>query len=262
MAMVITFAEPITSLVFRRIIRELEPRTFAKGLTNRQPMQMVSVNFNPTGPQVQQSISSGMQFQKLSLVRVDENQVANKVVEELSIDPNHILYRNMNYSWWENVSGSYWEMCSDSISSIVESVPLRTVRLEYLDRFIYDGDPEAATADGVIRRESELVSPHIFNLTDLWHSHTGKLEKTKGEDRRLFQVNIDMVDMVDDPGSLPRRSISIMSAVEERFGGTGMDSATADTLRATFDDLHDEVKVLFRNAVDSQMLATVGLDNE
>ncbi|MER9091513.1 hypothetical protein NKI34_10345 [Mesorhizobium sp. M0700] len=260
MAMVITFAEPLTSLVFRRILRELEPTTFAKGLTNRQPMQMISVNLNPTAPQVQQSVASGMQFQKQSLVRVNDDAVTNKVVEELIADPNHILYRNMNYSRWNNICSSYWDMSSEAITSILDNVPIRTIRLEYLDRFFYEGDPEQATATGAIKQGSELVAPHIFYLTDLWHSHTGKLEKTDGENRRLFQVNIDMVDMAG-PDSVSKRSIALMSAVEDRFAGGGMEGGTVGGLRATFDDLHKQVKDLFKSVVDDNMLAAVGLEN-
>ncbi|UCI17865.1 hypothetical protein FJ970_22550 [Mesorhizobium sp. B2-1-8] len=261
MAMVITFAEPLTSLVFRRIIRELEPTTFAKGLTNRQPMQMLSVNLNPTAPQVQQTVANGMQFQKLSVVRVNEDAVANKAVEELIVDPNQIVYRNMNYSRWDNISGLYWDMNAEAITSVLDNVPIRAIRLEYLDRFLFDGDPDQASAKGVIKQGSEVVTPHIFHLNDLWHSHTGKLEKTDGENRRLFQVNIDMIDMVG-PDSIPKRSIALVSAVEDRFAGGGLEGGTVSSLRATFDDLHKQVKELFKSVVDDGMLAAVGLEND
>ncbi|MER9741995.1 hypothetical protein [Mesorhizobium sp. M0187] len=260
MAMVVTFGEPLSSLVFRRIIRELEPTTFSKGLNNRQPMQTVSMNFSPTGPQIKPSVAPGMQFQKLSLVRVNEEMVANKVVEELIFDPTHILYRNMNYSRWENVSGTYWDMCSDALRAIIENVPIITIRLEYLDRFVFEGDLAKATARGLIKEGSSLVAPHIFDLTELWHSHTGKLEKTDGENLRLYQVNVDMVDMANADSSATR-SIQIISAVEERYAGSGMEGGTTNSLRVIFDDLHERVKELFKSIVDAKLLAAVGLKN-
>lgn len=262
MAMVITHVEPISSLVFRRLIRILEPTTFEQGLTNRQPMQAITFNFEAGAPaQVRQMPANGMQFQKQSLTRDSMDNVVNKVVEELVIDPSHMLYKNMNYSRWETVSSYYWKMCSEAISVITDTVAIKTIRLEYLDRFIFAGDPSAASATGVIRQESDLVSPHIFSQHDLWHSHTGKFEPLGNGDRRLHQVNIDMVDITggDFVGS---RSIAVMTAVEDRFEGSGLEEATGEALRLRFNDLHEIVKTLFCATIDDGMLRAVGLKND
>ncbi|MFD9902454.1 hypothetical protein [Mesorhizobium sp. NPDC059025] len=262
MAMVVTFAEPLSSLVYRRIIRDLEPKTFAKGLTDRQPIQVFSVNFHPTSSQVQHASTNGMQFQKHSLVHINDGSVANKLVEEVVLDPQQsIVYRNMNYSRWENISATYWDICSDALVIISETVPIRTIRLEYLDRFVFHGEMHAATARGVIKEGSELVASHIFDLDDLWHSHIGKLEKMDGENRRLYQVNADMVDLIEGDG-VSKRSIQVVSTVEERYAGTGREGATLGDLHAVFDDLHMRVKELFKSIVDNKMLAAVGLEND
>ena len=268
MAMVIAVTEPLSSVVYRRIIRGLEPLTFEQGLTVRTPIQGLALRIEENSITSKPSLAHGMVFQKQSLVRNHDEQVVSKTAAELVVDPNQIVFRDMLYSSWFGVSTSLWKMIEGAIPIITSASDVRMIRLEYLDRFFFDGVAAEATAHGVIKIGSDLVSPHIYALKDLWHSHTGKLASLDPvgeidldavcETKRLFQVNIDMVDLT--AGELAgKRSIGVLTAVEDRFLPNGMEDATLEMLRTKFDDLHIEAKKLFTNTVDDMMLAEVGL---
>jgi hypothetical protein len=166
MAIAVTFFEPIGSVLFRRMTRELEGKTFRAGLTERQPIHGVefSIGLTPAAESVKQVVTNGIMFDKQSLVRGDDELVSKKLVEQLQWTSTNIIYRAWKYSRWPSLKAQALAVMSDPFAEIVKSVELRSIRIEYRDRFYFDGPPNQAKASGVIEPGSEFVTPPTFSM--------------------------------------------------------------------------------------------------
>ncbi|MEP7452814.1 hypothetical protein [Phyllobacterium sp. SB3] len=260
MSAVISFVEPVSSLVYRKMIREFERTTFDQGLNNRQPMQAFEFKMDGGVPSpVQQVLVNGMIFQKHSLVRDVTGAVVNRLVEQLQFQPQVIHYTAWKYVSWTQALATINKIILPALKIALDSVALGVVRLEYIDRFIYEGASGDITAKGVIREDSDLISAHIFKASDLWHSHTGKFETLEPSIKRLFQVNVDAQELLGPAET--KRSISVMTAVEDRFEQTGLvvEDDVEEVLSSRLSSLHESVIDLFKGVVDSTMTKKVGM---
>lgn len=267
MTVAVTFAEPMSSPVYRKVIRELERTTNERGPFFPQVIKGLEINIQGDNqPALRQTNTDGMIFQKNSLVRDIFGVVTNRPVEQIELQRNRIAYSNMNYSNWNDVKILFGDLLDSSFELISEIVDISSIRIQYLDRFISEKDGNEVSAEGVIDPKSEYVSPHIFRATDLWHSHTGKFEiAQKDKIKRLLQVNIDAVDIALPGLSHGTRSITVLTAVEMRFLQPSADKedigsdSHSQSRKERLNELHSEVLDLYRKVLDEKMASRVGM---
>jgi hypothetical protein len=60
-------------------------------------------------------------------------------------------------------------LMSPALNEAAAVVTFANIRLEYLDRFRFEGDASVADPKLVLRLGSPLIAPHIFDRTDFWH---------------------------------------------------------------------------------------------
>ncbi|MFT4181786.1 MAG: hypothetical protein QM636_07685, partial [Rhizobium sp.] len=100
MAVTVRFSEPLSSIVLKRAIRELERTTTAAGLINRQAVQGFQVDFqSPAGNSVRQIPMQGMIFQRTSLTRV-ESGVVQQLAQQVEFQPTHVTITTWRYRKW------------------------------------------------------------------------------------------------------------------------------------------------------------------
>ncbi|MER8556159.1 hypothetical protein NKH37_29065 [Mesorhizobium sp. M1217] len=262
MAIAVTFVEPIGSVLFRRITRELETKTFAAGLTERQPIHGVefTIGISPAEA-VKQVVTNGIMFDKHSLIRGGDDVVTKKLVEQLQWTNTNIVYRAWKYSGWPALKAQALAIMSAAFAEVVNSVEIRSVRIEYRDRFYFDGPASQAKAAGVVEPGSDLLSPHIFTADDFWHSHTGKFEPIDGGGKKLLQVNVDCADLVTPEHLAGLRTVGILTAVELQYNVAGLvvEGDPVQYLDNAVQQIHTDVMALFKRIVDKNMLPQIGI---
>jgi hypothetical protein len=187
-----------------------------------------------------------------SLIELSEDQpIPNRVAEQIQITTSHVMYRTWQYISWTWQLGRMKELLGPSLSLAAGLVFFASQRLEYLDRFRFEGDIKDAMASGVLRQDSDKLAPHIFSRSDLWHSHTGAYRASNESVKKVEQVH---ADAVDDPvmAPSPTRWINLMTAREDRFVDQAVDQ-TVDGVFANYDAMHGELIGLLASVVTPEI---------
>lgn len=260
MALAIVLAEPMNAVLFRRLTRDLESLTLRAGLTDRSPVQGIELTVGPTN-EVNQVATNGIMFDKTSLIRDQDDVIARHLVEQLQWTTGSIVYRAWKYPGWTSLKAKALGLMAPPLAEIVKSVAIKSARIEYRDRFYFEGDPADAVVSDVIQADNIYVSPHIFSLSDLWHSHTGKFDALPMGGKKLSAINVDCGDIIPPSPLVGKRTIGIVSAVEHQYDGEGLvvDQDPETYLQVVADQLHSDAVNLFRVVVDQRLLAQMGL---
>lgn len=241
MAVLINFAEPIPDLILKRAVKSTEEVAFSQGLRSRHFYQGGSISFtvNSGQPGSAQAVPL-VQGRTYNSVVEGADPISSRIAEQVQVTQGFLAYRTWQYVSWNWQLDRIRALLGPALSSVVGSVFVGSVRLEYLDRFYFDGSGEQASPDRVLKRDSPYVAPHVFSRQDLWHSHTGAFLPDDGRVKRLEQVHIDAVDQsgLTGPGSV--RCINLMTAREDRYSDSDFEQSV-DGILGSLGGLHDEL---------------------
>ncbi|WP_131821030.1 hypothetical protein [Ensifer sp. LCM 4579] len=265
MAINIRFSEPVGSLLMKKIISELEHSTSRAGLIDKRPLQGFQVNLANPG-EVKPVASGAMAFQKTSLERDREGQVQSILASQIEAQATHFTYQTWRYSKWTSELATVLEILLSALKIATQSVALGSIRLEYLDRFYFEGEPSEAVVNNLLRADSGWIAPHVFEAPDLWHSHTGKFVDVAEDRRKLLLVNADFQDLTGpDPHLHGRRSLQLMTAAEERFADQGYEVTSESVesfLSSTLNDLHGKAITVFKEVMNNDFRIQQGLPHD
>jgi|GEM_PF-2115306 len=254
MGVSIRFAEPTGTLLSKKILTALESSTNKAGLIDKRPIQGFQVNLSNPG-EVKPVSGSAMIFQKTSLEKDRDGQVQSVLTNQAEVQPAHLTYNTWRYKDWDAERKLVMGLLLPGVQLACQGVALGAIRVEYLDRFYFDGEPLDASARDILRSESGLVAPHVFDAPDLWHSHTGKFSDISNDRRKLLQVHADFQDLTGPTELSGKRSLLLMTAAELQFSNGGGEIASEDIesfLSSTLDDLHRDAVTLFKDVVDEE----------
>ena len=185
---------------------------------SRHSLSAVPFTINLTGSQVLGQASAGRVYNAL-MEASDGTPIPNRIAEQLRVELNAVSFRTWQYVSWSLHFARMRELMTSALDLAMSAVTLASVRLEYLDRFRFEGDTELADIGLLLRKGSPRIAPHIFSVKDLWHSHTGAFVMNDGPNKRLQRLIIDALDEPSFPeqdgGAV--RWVNITSALEERF---------------------------------------------
>ena len=267
MAAVLTFSEPIPIRLLSRALKLSEDAAFAAGLRSRHSMTGVQFTIGSRGVSAGANVPVRGQTFNASFP-VGEEGPASRISEQLQVDQGAVIYRTWSYVSWDWQIKRMRELMSPALEVTKDAVAIGTQRLEYLDRFRFEGEIGEADVRAVLRADSRFVAPHVFTRTDLWHSHTGAFLPTADSAKRLIQVHIDALDDPPlegglPPGSTQTRWIHLMTACEDRMQAGAIDDDDAerrlDTVFDRFGDQHSETKELFAAVVTDDVAERVSL---
>lgn len=148
--------------------------------------------------------------------RYQRQSEQGKVIETQTLTPNNFTYEIGEYSRWEVFLGRYLEIAEETLPALFSHADIKSVILDYFDRFIFEGDPNQASP------ECLLASP-FFNLLadsarsgrEAWHLHRGWFE---GNDLTRFLVNqnLDIQHGKKEQNGETVSSLAIMTRVENQ----------------------------------------------
>lgn len=140
------------------------------------------------------------------------------VEEDLRIENSSLIYSTKVYTRWADVwakANRYFE----ALAPLYASQPFSAIAVNVIDKFVWTGAAESARASKLLRKGSQFLSPHIFQATDLWHSHTGSFNNVDAQTRRLLNVNVDFLDELHE--NVSRRIIAISTVLTDMYGQPG-----------------------------------------
>jgi uncharacterized protein (TIGR04255 family) len=261
MALTIKFAEPLSSVVGKRVLGDLEGSASKLGMIDKQPIQGLRVEIGQGGGTLQQLPSSGMNFQRKSLER--QTAVVGQVVSAQATFNNDLLqYQTFRYQGWRKEFADMWSLLEKPLRRAVDAVTIGTLRLEYLDRFIFVGAPQAISV-GPLLKPGDLLAGQIFSAPDMWHSHTGRFDDVADGARTLKQINADLQELVPPHPRAGSRTLALMTAIERQFHLPGLE-VEATMLEQMFaeelEELHEEACTLFFELLNDRFADEHGLN--
>jgi hypothetical protein len=264
MAAVATFAQPIPQVALRRVLRVAEDAAFAAGLRSRHATQGMQFIVAPQGVALPAGGPQGFMFNAV-FEDDDGMPIPGRVAEQLQVDVNSIVYRTWRYVSWSWQVERMQSLMLPALTLAHDVASFATVRLEYLDRFWFDGEPEDAATSKLLRVACPQLAPHIFEERDLWHVHTGAFVRPDPV-KRLQQVLVDAIN-APEPGQTAgpmKRWVHITTAFEDRFPTELVDDPRE---RASFpfdvlDDMHSGLKDLLASIITSTFAARIYLTGQ
>jgi len=253
MAAVVTFGQPLPDRLLRNVLQVSEEVAFEAGLKSRHALVQQQFVFSGGGQGGILPASGGVRGQMFNaqLDSPEGQPLPGRLAEQLQVDQSSIVYRTWRYVSWSWQIERMRGLIMPALSAAQDAVAVSGQRLEYLDRFKFDGEPSSVEFSSLLRERSGLVAKHGFGRSDLWHSYTGFFEPSPdGETtKRLFQIHVDVID--EPSGPIPDapqiRWANITTAREDRLQPDEVDGRTrdADMIFKSFDLMHTELKDLF-----------------
>jgi uncharacterized protein (TIGR04255 family) len=263
MAAVVTFGEPIPVLLLKRVLQIAEEAAFEAGLRSRHSLHQTQMTFGPDGALLSPPSPGAVQGQLFnSLVDVPGGApVSFQVAEQLHVAQDKVMYRTWRYVSWLWQLERIQKLLLPVIAAIRDSVRISTQRLEYLDRFRWDGDLADVEYSAALKTDSPLIAPHVFSRSDLWHNHTGAFLPSGNDRKRLLQIAIDTLDSQPAPSLPLTRLLSITTAREDRFNVPDVDESqqTTESIGQTFDSSHTELKEVLSTLISDAMVERIYL---
>jgi uncharacterized protein (TIGR04255 family) len=176
------------------------------------------------------------------------------LVEEAGFRDGVFGYMSTEYGRWENLARRFWDLFEAPLGIAFDSVDVSSLRLEYWDRFVFDGDVKDANARDLLSEVDPALPKDVIEGASLWHSHAGWFEKHK-DDQVLVNRNIDVLD--EGAGSDKRRVCNVFTLFELRpVSSTGGIAETKDAL----EHLHRRSLTLFGTTLSEAQRTNIGLN--
>lgn len=243
-AFVIQFEAPLSDDLMAQL--EKAGSDFGQEFPRRAVMQGLEVSFGPTaGPAGTTRALSGMVWQRF---REDGNAEA-----ELRCERTQVTFRTLTYTRWEHVWSRARRFMVAVLPIYTQAGRLNGVSLSYVDKFVWKGPIDAFDRAALIRDRSPYVAPHVYEVSDQWHCHSGSFTRSSSRSKRLLNVNIDVLHEGVDSES--RRVVAIATLLTDFLNQPGYEETLFTSDNATrVCDTHMEELHLFAKEVLSKII--------
>ena len=246
---VIQFSQPIPQKMVSRLGEQFDGLRLDFGFGARIETQMQSVTMNPAGVEpVFSQRASGWQFVR--------EQAPGVILEAMILEPQGFVYETAEYVRWALFWDRLSRMTTEILEQLQKDVGVRSVALEYFDRFYFDGGITDAVPSALVRPELISALPEsACSGRELWHVHRGWFEG-EGAQRYLVNQNVD-AQQAKTAEDRDVRSALIYTKVERTADDIEIDLSH---LGETLDAMHDVSKRVIQDALIEEMQLRVGLD--
>lgn len=167
-----------------------------------------------------------------------------------------------DYSRWDSVWSTVRDLLLRYVTSYYEQAMVSGIGLQYVDRFVIDGEGyRSFAAAQIFREDSPWLPARVFKAEDLWHVHQGAFEPLLEKPWR-YLVNVN-VDYNDEPVE-NRRAVVITGF--HRALSQSPQLLTADISEQTLqlDDvmpaLHEANKKVLQELLNDSARQSIGLE--
>lgn len=191
-------------------------------------------------------------------------QVVNggQVREEVLLLRNQFTHATLLYNGWASHRSRVLALLGGYIERALTLVNLQLVKLEYWDRFLFDGDPEDVDYGSLLRRGSRHLPGFPFGMDQLWHSHVGYFVNS-GASQRLVNVNVDAFDVAESPAPdqppVRRRTVGIHTMAQDTMG-PDPSLTVQNGVGSTLEALHTTLKETFADVITPEASERISLN--
>jgi uncharacterized protein (TIGR04255 family) len=181
---------------------------------------------------------------------------------ELRVEKSSIQFVTTRYTRWQQT----WDQANKYFNALLplfqqDAIPA-AIGLNYVDKFVWAGNPENCRAEHLIRTDSKYVSKHIFETTEFWHSHAGVFIRSNPQTRRLLNLNIDYLDE-PRPNGL-KRVVQIATTLTDQFNQPSYEELSKveniqDFFNSHMQDMHSYGKIILIDVMTEDMSKRIAL---
>jgi uncharacterized protein (TIGR04255 family) len=169
----------------------------------------------------------------------------------------------MTYTRWQAFTDRAMGFVAAVLDTYLSVVPLRSVALEYFDRFDADEGIVSPKCSLLIRSDSPYIAPKAFSETAPWHSRAGWFDSPTAQLRRLINIDVQIADATVAPHTT-RRVAQIRSMMREIFNQPGFESlendqVDAELLASRFNSIHLDLNDLLGKVITSEAAQRIAL---
>lgn len=254
----LNFAQEVPTKALNSAVLTIEQAMLAQGFQHFTPPQandVIIVKFGGIEPV--QSQSEGRGFQ---IIR------AGELIEEFVFHRSHFSYSTTRYTRWKPVIERIATLAGPAISKLMDISNISSLKIEYFDRFVFEGQCQDADYKAAFNTESKYLPRFYGNMKDLWHSHVGYFETTAAGYQRLINANIDVLDVVQSQemkeNVKPKRSIGIYTMIDDRFliPNTASAPTKLGDILTIADDIHTSLKNILGEIISPTLAELISLD--
>ena len=228
--------------------------TFRSELPGRGDFQGMGLVFGVVGVGVPPAPIVGTAFSRTN--------PAGMVESELRVERSSLTFRTTLYTRWDTVWAQARKYFDVLVPKYATKPRIAGISLNFVDRFVWTGKTSECRPDLLLRRASKYVAPHVYELTDLWHSHTGAFIRADSQTKRLLNVNIDYVD---GDASAKTRNVVVTTVLNDMFNQPDYETsefkqdAAMQVFEEHMQELHMFGKKVFGNIINDEMKKRIAL---
>lgn len=253
------FADQLSSKAWPAKVADLTNSLQAEGFAS----QIVGMPMHGPGQVVAQIvIGPGGVPHSASEGRVFQTHELGNLREEIAFFRDRIIYSSTRYPGWSEFWSRYRALLGRVIDEYCEMISVGYVKLEYWDRFNFDGDPAKFNYKGLFNPSSQFIPSFVQQASDLLHAHVGFFAEAPAGHKRLINVNADGVDLnqqIESGEIVPRRSVGLYSFAQDQLQGDRAHAITPDEINSSFDQLHTILKDVIGDIITQQLADRISL---
>jgi uncharacterized protein (TIGR04255 family) len=182
---------------------------------------------------------------------------------EFNIDRTSIVFRTTRYTRWAETwsrARKYYDVVLPMYAAKLQVVG---ISLNYVDKFVWNGSPADCRPSLLLGANSKYLCPHVYETSELWHSHTGAFIRVDNQIKRLLNVNVDYLDEQRSSGL--KRTVAIGTVLSDllnqpEYASIDIGETTAISFIDTrMQQLHDFGKMVFANVINEPMSKRIAL---
>lgn len=186
------------------------------------------------------------------------------IAKELRVEPHAITFITSLYTRWDTI----WAQANTYFNALIPKYTageayISGITLNYLDKFVWDGDINSCNPNLLLRHDSKYLCPSIFEVKDLWHSHTGAFIRVDNNIKRLLNINVGCLDE-NSPEGL-RRVVAVTTVLNDQLNQSGYEpydfgnNDTIEFVNSHMRALHVLGNDVFANIINDEMCRRINL---
>lgn len=165
------------------------------------------------------------------------------------------LFTTTHYGGWASLRSRLADALNNHLSVALNTVNVAAIKVEYWDRFVSEDPADVADYKELLNASSKYIAGFGFDTAGLWHSHIGLFVEPGSSEKRLINLNVDVVDITEAPDveeatGVPaqKRSVGIYSMVQDTMSPSAP-FETIDGAYSTLEEMHTILKVVLADAI-------------
>ena len=244
----INFRQPISYELIEKFSGEIAKDHEKHGFNNLSPIWATTLELVPEVQIV------GKQKGKAGIVMKRYNE-QKRVEEELGFRDKLFYYNTLSYERWSSIKTRLQSILFPVVLNATREFEVESIRLEYWDNFIYQGEPQKADISKIFSKFQTIVPQNNLKGNFPWQSLYSWYEEFEPEPTLIRQA-FNARDIVNQDDS-KTRILDVYSLVEKHLNKVVKKDAEINKI---IDKLHETSLRIFSDVLRKDFRQFVGID--